>query len=39
MLLWGAEMVERERQEKANVQQRADQLAAQLRAAGIEPEA
>lgn len=39
MLLWGAEMVERERQEKANVQQRADRLAAQLRAAGIEPEA
>ncbi|MEG4998193.1 Uma2 family endonuclease [Microcoleus sp. B4-D4] len=38
MLLWGAEMVERERQEKANVQQRADRLAAQLRAAGIEPE-
>ncbi|MEG5163588.1 Uma2 family endonuclease [Microcoleus sp. AT3-A2] len=39
MLLWGAEMVERERQEKANVQQRAERLAAQLRAAGIEPEA
>ncbi|MEG4088830.1 Uma2 family endonuclease [Microcoleus sp. Pol12B4] len=39
MLLWGAEMVERERQEKANVQQRADRLAAQLRAAGLEPEA
>ncbi len=39
MLLWGAEMVERERQEKANVQQRADRLSAQLRAAGIEPEA
>ncbi len=32
MLLWGAEMVERERQ-------RADRLSAQLRAAGIEPEA
>jgi len=32
MLLWGAEMVEKERQ-------RADRLAAQLRAAGIEPEA
>ena len=32
MLLWGAEMVERERQ-------RADRLAAQLRAAGMEPEA
>ncbi|MEG4045312.1 Uma2 family endonuclease [Microcoleus sp. Pol17_C1] len=39
MLLWGAEMVERERQEKGNVQQRADRLAAQLRAAGMEPEA
>ncbi|PSB36266.1 hypothetical protein C7B69_04710 [filamentous cyanobacterium Phorm 46] len=32
MLLWGAEMVEKERQ-------RADRLSAQLRAAGIEPEA
>jgi Uma2 family endonuclease len=32
MLLWGAEMVERERQ-------RADRLATQLRAAGMEPEA
>ncbi|MEG3926539.1 Uma2 family endonuclease [Microcoleus sp. D3_18a_C4] len=32
MLLWGAEMVERERQ-------RGDRLAAQLRAAGLEPEA
>jgi Uma2 family endonuclease len=32
ILLWGAEMVERERQ-------RADRLSAQLRAAGIEPEA
>ncbi|MEG4455033.1 Uma2 family endonuclease [Microcoleus sp. N9_A1] len=32
MLLWGAEMVERERQ-------RSERLAAQLRAAGIEPEA
>lgn len=32
MLLWGAEMVERERQ-------RADRLTAQLRAAGLEPEA
>lgn len=39
MLLWGAEMVERERQERAIVQKRADRLAAQLRAAGIEPEA
>ena len=32
MLLWGVEMVEKERQ-------RVDRLAAQLRAAGIEPEA
>ncbi len=32
MLLWGSEMVERERQ-------RGDRLAAQLRAAGLEPEA
>ncbi|MCW6053560.1 Uma2 family endonuclease [Lyngbya sp. CCAP 1446/10] len=60
MLLWGAEMVERERQEIALVQQemalvqqeialvqqeaeqergRSQRLAAQLRAAGIEPEA
>ena len=53
MLLWGAEMVERERQQMAIVQQeiaivqqqaeqereRSQKLAAQLRAAGIEPEA
>jgi Uma2 family endonuclease len=46
MLLWGAEMVERERQQKDLAQQQAEQererserLAAQLRAAGIEPEA
>jgi Putative restriction endonuclease len=46
MLLWGAEMVERERQERAIAQQQADRererstiLAAQLRALGIEPEA
>ncbi|MEG4529427.1 Uma2 family endonuclease [Microcoleus sp. D2_18a_D3] len=53
MLLWGAEMVERERQERVIAQQQAEQereraeqerersqrLAAQLRAAGIEPEA
>ena len=45
-LLWGAEMVERERQQRALAQQQAEQererserLAAQLRAAGIEPEA
>jgi Uma2 family endonuclease len=46
MLLWGAEMVERERQQKDLAQQQAEQererserLVAQLRAAGIEPEA
>ncbi len=46
MLLWGAEMVERERQQREIAQQQAEQererssiLAAQLRAAGIEPEA
>ena len=53
MLLWGVEMVEREREEIALVQQeiaivqqqaeqereRSQKLAAQLRAAGIEPEA
>jgi len=46
MLLWGAEMVEREREERDLAQQQAQQqrerserLAAQLRAAGIEPEA
>ncbi len=45
MLLWGVEMIERERQEIEIVQHRAEQervrsqrLAAQLRAAGIEPE-
>ena len=46
MLLWGAEMVERERQQREIAQQQAEQerersslLAAQLRALGIEPEA
>ncbi len=39
MLLWGAEMIEKERQEIAIFQQRGDRLAAQLKAAGIEPEA
>ncbi len=46
MLLWGAEMVEREREERTIAQQQAEQererssiLAAQLRALGIEPEA
>jgi Uma2 family endonuclease len=38
MLLWGAETIEKERQEKDIIQQRAERLAAQLRAAGIEPE-
>jgi hypothetical protein len=39
MLLWGVEMIEKERQEIAIFQQRGDRLAAQLKAAGIEPEA
>ncbi|WP_341732728.1 Uma2 family endonuclease [Microcoleus sp. EPA2] len=39
MLLWGVEMVERKRQEIEIFQERGDRLAAQLRAAGIEPEA
>lgn len=45
MLLWGAETIEKERQEKESIQQqvqqerqRSERLAAQLRAAGIEPE-
>lgn len=38
MLLWGVELLEKERQEKEIVRQRAERLAAQLRAAGIEPE-
>lgn len=46
MLLWGSEMVEKERKQREIAQQEAEQersrsqiLAAQLRAAGIEPEA
>ena len=38
LLLWGAERVEQERQRTEQERQRADRLAAQLRAAGIEPE-
>jgi len=38
MLLWGVEMIERERQEREIIQQRSERLAAQLRAVGIEPE-
>lgn len=38
LLLWGSELVDRERQEKEMAQQRAERLAAQLRAAGIKPE-
>ncbi|AFZ21751.1 Uma2 family endonuclease [Allocoleopsis franciscana] len=38
LLLWGSESVNQERQEKEIAQQRAERLAAQLRAAGIEPE-
>lgn len=46
MLLWGAEMIEKERQQREIAQQQAEQeqarsqiLATQLKAAGIEPEA
>jgi len=38
LLLWGAEQVDRERQRTEQERLRADRLAAQLRAAGIEPE-
>lgn len=38
LLLWGAELAELERQRAEQERQRADRLAAQLRAAGIEPE-
>ena len=37
LLLWGAELVAQERQRAEEERQRADRLAAQLRAAGIEP--
>ncbi len=37
LLLWGAELVEQERQRTEQERQRAERLAAQLRAAGIEP--
>ena len=38
LLLWGAERVEAERQRAEEERQRAERLAAQLRAAGIEPQ-
>lgn len=38
LLLWGTERLEQERQRVTQEQQRAERLAAQLRAAGIEPE-
>jgi hypothetical protein len=38
LLLWGSELVDRERQRTELERQRADRLAAQLRAAGIEPD-
>ncbi|MCP2730413.1 Uma2 family endonuclease [Limnofasciculus baicalensis] len=38
LLLWGSELVNRERQRAQQERQRAEHLAAQLRAAGIEPE-
>jgi hypothetical protein len=39
LLLWGLEKAEQERQRAEQERQRAERLAAQLRAAGIEPEA
>ncbi|GET44519.1 hypothetical protein MiSe_93490 [Microseira wollei NIES-4236] len=38
MLLWGTELVEQERLRTEQERLRAERLAAQLRAAGIEPE-
>jgi hypothetical protein len=38
LLLWGMEATEQERQRAEQERQRADRLAAQLRAAGIEPQ-
>jgi Putative restriction endonuclease len=38
LLLWGGELAEQERQRAERERQRAERLAAQLRAAGIEPE-
>lgn len=38
LLLWGSEIVEQERQRAEQERQRVERLAAQLRAAGIEPE-
>jgi len=38
LLLWGTEAVQRERQRAEQERQRAERLAAQLRAAGLEPE-
>lgn len=38
LLCWGAELVEQERQRAEQERQRAERLAAQLRAAGIEPD-
>ncbi|WAN68561.1 hypothetical protein BJP36_40000 [Moorena producens JHB] len=38
LLLWGSELVIQEQQRAEQERQRAEKLAAQLRAAGIEPE-
>ncbi|BAZ10467.1 hypothetical protein NIES4071_22830 [Calothrix sp. NIES-4071] len=38
LLLWGLELTARERQRAEEERQRAERLAQQLRAAGIEPE-
>jgi len=38
LLLWGAERIEQERQNTEQERQRADRLAEQLKALGIDPE-
>ena len=38
LLLWGRERIEQQRQQVEQEKQRADRLAAQLRALGVEPE-
>jgi hypothetical protein len=38
LLLWGSERIEQQRQQVEQEKQRAERLAAQLRALGVEPE-
>jgi CelD/BcsL family acetyltransferase involved in cellulose biosynthesis len=38
LLLWGSEWIEQQRQQVEQEKQRAERLAAQLRALGVEPE-